>query len=62
MRHSMIEMFSVAGVVALFIIGVTGVMAFMGKDVPQFLVAAVGAVVGYFFGKGSNQPPTPPMS
>jgi hypothetical protein len=27
---------------------------FVGKDVPEAFIGIVGAVIGYYFGKGSN--------
>ena len=57
----MIEMLSVAGVIGLAVVGVALAMAFLGKDVPDWMSMSVGAVVGYFYGKlkGNNGDPKP---
>ena len=56
-RESMVEIFSVAGIVALTVVAVASfgylysVVAGVDLKAPEWLVGAVGAVVGYFFGK-----------
>ena len=62
MKDSMIEILSVAGVIGLAVVGVALAMAFLGRDVPDWLSMSVGAVVGYFYGKlrgGNDKPPNP---
>ena len=60
MRDSMIEIVSVAGIIGLAIIGVAafGYIYTLATGVevkaPEWLVGAVGWVVGYFYGKRGN--------
>ncbi len=60
MKENLLELTSVAGIVALTVVAVACVgylvALFTGAEVkaPEWLVGAVGAVVGYFFGKRTN--------
>ena len=60
MKENLLELTSVAGITAIIVIAVASVgylyATFTGAEVtaPEWLVGAVGAVVGYFFGKRTN--------
>lgn len=53
-REALVEIISVAGIIGLVLVGVGAYMAVTGREVPEWMAVAIGAIVSRFYNRNGK--------